>query len=137
MSIEDLAKVKVDTGIGIAVEKHSLIFDPFSQADTSTTRKYGGTGLGLSISARLVRLMGGEIWLESEEGKGSQFHFTTRLGLVDAKEVEVGKPAPPEILRDVKVLVVEDNRTNRRSLDGMLKRWEMKPTLVKGGEEAC
>jgi signal transduction histidine kinase/CheY-like chemotaxis protein len=125
-----------DTGIGIPAEKHALIFDPFAQADTSTTRKYGGTGLGLSISTRLVRLMGGKMWLESEEGKGSRFHFTTRVGLVDAKEIEVGKPAPPEILRGVKVLVVDDNRTNRRILDGMLKRWEMKPTLVEGGEEA-
>ncbi|HEY6945668.1 MAG TPA: response regulator [Candidatus Acidoferrum sp.] len=125
-----------DTGIGIPAEKQALIFDPFAQADTSTTRKYGGTGLGLSISTRLVDLMGGEIWLESEEGKGSRFHFTIKLGLVDAKEIEVGKPAPPEILRDVKVLVVDDNRTNRRILEGMLKRWEMKPTLVEGGEQA-
>ena len=125
-----------DTGIGIPIEKQAQIFEPFAQADTSTTRKYGGTGLGLSISTRLVALMGGEIWVESEEGKGSRFHFTTRLGVVDAKEIEVGKPAPPEILSGVKVLVVDDNRTNRRILDGMLKRWEMKPTLVEGGEEA-
>ncbi len=125
-----------DTGIGIPAEKHALIFDPFAQADTSTTRKYGGTGLGLSISARLVHLMGGKIWLESEEGKGSRFHFTAKVGLVDAKEIEVGTPAPPEILRGVRVLVVDDNRTNRRILDGMLKRWEMKPTLEEGGEEA-
>jgi two-component system, sensor histidine kinase and response regulator len=125
-----------DTGIGIPTEKQAHIFEPFAQADTSTTRKYGGTGLGLSISTRLVALMGGEIWVESEEGKGSRFHFTTRLGVVDAKEIEIGTPAPPEILRGVKVLVVDDNRTNRRILDGMLKRWEMKPTLVEGGEEA-
>lgn len=123
-----------DTGIGIPAEKHELIFDPFAQADTSTTRKYGGTGLGLSISTRLIHLMGGKIWLESEVGKGTRFHFTTRLGVVDAKEIEVGTTAPPEILRDVKVLVVDDNRTNRRILEGMLKRWEMRPTLVNGGE---
>jgi CheY-like chemotaxis protein len=85
---------------------------------------------------RLVDLMGGKIWLESEEGKGSRFHFTTRIKVVDAKEIEVGKPAPPEFLRDVRVLVVDDNRTNRRILDGMLKRWEMKPSLVEGGDEA-
>ena len=125
-----------DTGIGIPAEKHALIFDPFAQADTSTTRKYGGTGLGLSISTRLIHLMGGKIWLESEVGKGSRFHFTTRLELVDVKETEVGTPAPAEILRDVKVLVIDDNQTNRRILDGMLKRWEMKPALVEGGEQA-
>ncbi|HET7150412.1 MAG TPA: response regulator [Candidatus Acidoferrum sp.] len=125
-----------DTGIGIPPEKHALIFDPFAQADTSTTRKYGGTGLGLSISARLVHLMGGKIWLESEVGKGSRFHFTARLGLVDSKEIAVGAAAPPELLHGVKVLVVDDNRTNRRILDGMLKRWEMKPTSADGGEPA-
>jgi signal transduction histidine kinase/CheY-like chemotaxis protein len=124
-----------DTGIGIPAEKHALVFDPFAQADTSTTRKYGGTGLGLSISTRLVHLMGGKIWLESEEAKGSRFQFTVRLRVVDAKEVEVGTAAPAEMLRDVRVLVVDDNQTNRRILDGMLKRWEMKPTLVEGGEQ--
>jgi PAS domain S-box-containing protein len=125
-----------DTGIGIPAEKHALIFDPFAQADTSTTRKYGGTGLGLSISTRLIHLMGGKIWLESEVDKGSRFHFTTRLELVDAKEIEVGTPAPAEVLRDVRVLVIDDNQTNRRILDGMLKRWEMKPALAQGGEQA-
>ncbi|HKV24338.1 MAG TPA: response regulator [Candidatus Acidoferrum sp.] len=124
-----------DTGIGIPADKHHLIFDPFAQADTSTTRKYGGTGLGLSISTRLVHLMGGKIWLESEEGRGSRFHFTTRLEVLDAKEIQVGKPAPPELLRDVRALVVDDNRTNRRILDGMLKRWEMKPTSVESGTQ--
>jgi len=125
-----------DTGIGIPAEKQESIFDAFSQADNSTTRKYGGTGLGLSISMRLVAMMGGKIWVHSEVGKGSQFHFTIRMGVTDAKPVEVGCVAPPEVLRGVKVLIVDDNRTNRRILEGMLKRWEMKFTSVEGGEAA-
>jgi PAS domain S-box-containing protein len=126
----------VDTGIGIAAEKCDSIFAPFTQADTSTTRKYGGTGLGLAISARLVTMMGGAIWVESEVGRGSQFHFTVHLECVDAHEIKVGIPAKPEILRGVKVLVVDDNQTNRRILEGMLKRWEMITTTVSSGEEA-
>jgi PAS domain S-box-containing protein len=124
-----------DTGVGIPAEKQKLIFEPFSQADTSTTRKYGGTGLGLTISARLVEMMGGTLWVESEMGRGSQFHFTARMGTAE-KVIEVGAIAPPEILRGVKVLVTDDNRTNRRILEGMLKRWEMKPTSVDDGEKA-
>src|SRR5277367_948263 len=125
-----------DTGIGIPEDKRESIFDPFSQADTSTTRKYGGTGLGLTISTRLVRMMGGKIWVESEMGSGSQFHFTVRLGVADVKEIRLGTIAPPEILRGVKVLVVDDNRTNCRILEGMLTRWQMKPTSVNGGAAA-
>jgi two-component system sensor histidine kinase/response regulator len=125
-----------DTGIGIPAEKRQVIFDPFAQADSSTTRKYGGTGLGLTISTRLVQMMGGRIWVESEESRGSQFHFTARLGIADQKEVKVGSPAPLEILRAVRVLVVDDNQTNRRILEGMLRRWEMNPVCVGGGEEA-
>jgi CheY-like chemotaxis protein/nitrogen-specific signal transduction histidine kinase len=125
-----------DTGIGIPVEKQALIFEPFSQADTSTTRKYGGTGLGLTISSRLVEMMGGRIRVESLVGRGTQFHFTIRLGVVDARAIDIGEIASPELLRNVKVLVVDDNRTNLRILEGMLKRWEMKPTSVEGGEEA-
>jgi PAS domain S-box-containing protein len=125
-----------DSGIGIPEDKRELIFMPFSQADSSTTRKYGGTGLGLTISTRLVQMMGGKIWVESEVGRGSQFHFTTRLGAADSKKIKVGTIAPPELLRGVKVLVVDDNRTNRRILDGMLVCWQMKPTSVEGGREA-
>jgi two-component system sensor histidine kinase/response regulator len=113
-----------------------LIFDSFSQADASTTRKYGGTGLGLTISKRLVEMMGGKIWVESDVGRGSHFHFTVRVQAAGAKAVEVGTIAPPEILRGVKVLIVDDNHTNRRVLEGMLKRWEMKSTSVESGEEA-
>ncbi|HXN97512.1 MAG TPA: response regulator [Candidatus Acidoferrales bacterium] len=125
-----------DTGIGISPSKQKSIFEPFSQADSSTTRNYGGTGLGLTISTRLVEMMGGKIWVESELGQGSRFHFTVRVGAVNMKAAEVVTIAPAGILHGVKVLVVDDNRTNRRILEGMLKRWEMKPTSVDGGEEA-
>ena len=125
-----------DTGIGIPPEKQKVIFDPFTQADTSTTRKYGGTGLGLTISTRLVTMMHGKIWVESQTRLGTQFHFTARLGVTDARTIEIGSVAPPELLRNVKVLVVDDNRANRRILDGMLRRWEMKATAVESGEEA-
>jgi signal transduction histidine kinase/CheY-like chemotaxis protein/ligand-binding sensor domain-containing protein len=125
-----------DTGIGIPAEKQNAIFAPFVQADASTTRKYGGTGLGLTISTRLVEMMGGKLWVESEEGRGSRFHFTVLMGVADAKEIVVGSVAPPEILRGVKVLIVDDNRTNRRILEGMLLRWEMKTVSVEGGKEA-
>ena len=125
-----------DTGIGIPKEKQEAIFAPFMQADTSTTRKYGGTGLGLTISTRLVEMMGGRIWVESEAGRGSQFHFTIVVGMAGVKEIKLGSVAPPEVLRGVKVLVVDDNRTNRRILEGMLKRWEMLSTSVEDGEEA-
>jgi signal transduction histidine kinase/CheY-like chemotaxis protein len=124
-----------DTGVGIPPEKHKLIFDPFSQADSSTTRKYGGTGLGLTISARLVTMMGGKIWVESEVGRGTQFHFT--LGLQTSEmQIKTAAIASPEVLRGAAVLIVDDNSTNRRILEGMLKRWQMKPTAVEGGEAA-
>src|SRR6202007_2287302 len=77
--IRTLLITVADTGIGIPVKKQKFIFDPFTQADTSTTRNYGGTGLGLTISARLIAMMGGTIWLESEVDRGSQFHFTVEL----------------------------------------------------------
>jgi len=125
-----------DTGIGIPPEKQKIVFEPFTQADTSTTRRYGGTGLGLTISTRLVGVMGGKIWLDSEVARGTQFHFTARVGIADVKAIEVGSVAPPEFLRGLKVLIVDDNPTNRRILEGMLRRWEMKSTSVIGGEEA-
>lgn len=124
-----------DTGIGIPPEKLESIFEAFTQADASTTRTYGGTGLGLSISSRLVRIMGGNIWVESELGKGSTFHFTVRLGLSKVSEV-----VPPRVddvdLRDVPVLVVDDNTTNRQILYEVLKQWQMKPVLVASGQAA-
>ncbi len=126
-----------DTGVGIPLEKQDSIFDAFSQADNSTTRKYGGTGLGLSISTRLVSMMGGKIWVESKLGQGSTFHFTIGLEVPNSpKPIEIGRIAPPEILRGVKVLIVDDNRTNCRILEGMLKRWEMRSTSVESGDAA-
>jgi signal transduction histidine kinase/DNA-binding response OmpR family regulator len=125
-----------DSGIGIPPEMQNHIFDPFSQADSSTTRKYGGTGLGLSISTRLVGVMRGRMWVESEVGHGTQFHFTVRLGVRDLKAIKVGTAAPPEVLRGTNVLVVDDNHTNRRILEGMLRRWEMRSTSVASGDEA-
>src|SRR5450432_4872369 len=113
-----------------------MIFEPFTQADTSTTRKYGGTGLGLTISTRLVEMMGGTIWVESEVDRGTHFHFTTRVEVADSKPIEVGAIAPPELVCNVRVLVVDDNRTNRRILEGMLKLWGMKAVSVDSGEVA-
>ena len=124
-----------DSGIGIPLEKQKLIFQPFAQADNSTTRKYGGTGLGLTISNRLVELMGGKIWVESEVGRGTAFHFTARFETSE-KTIQAGTIAPPEALRGVKVLIVDDNRTNRRILEGMMKRWDMNATSVDNGQEA-
>jgi PAS domain S-box-containing protein len=124
-----------DTGIGIPPAKQELIFKPFSQADATTTRKFGGTGLGLTISTRLVEMMGGKIWVESEMGQGAQFHFTLRLGKADAKATQAAGVSP-EIVRGIKALVVDDNRTSRRILTGMLQRWGMNPVSVEGGEEA-
>jgi signal transduction histidine kinase/PleD family two-component response regulator len=125
-----------DTGIGVPADKCDSIFAPFTQADSSTTRKYGGTGLGLTISNRLAAMMCGAMWVDSELGKGSDFHFTAHLAAAKATNIKVGAPAPPEFLRGVRVLVVDDNRTNRRILEGMLKRWEMKTVAVESGELA-
>jgi two-component system, sensor histidine kinase and response regulator len=124
-----------DTGIGIPAEKQLSIFSPFTQADSSTTRKYGGTGLGLSISARLVAMMGGRIWLESEPGKGTQFHFTVRLKVLD-KGPQAGLSVPMEALNGLKILVVDDHPTNRRILEAILKRWGAQTTCAAGGKQA-
>ncbi|MCY3666902.1 MAG: response regulator [Gemmatimonadetes bacterium] len=121
-----------DTGVGIAPEKQAGIFDSFSQVDSSTSRRFGGSGLGLAISQQLVELMGGRIWVESEEGKGSTFYCTVRLGLgtPEAKRTELVS------LRGLKVLVVDDHATNRRILEEILKSWEMEAELVESGSAA-
>jgi signal transduction histidine kinase/DNA-binding response OmpR family regulator len=124
-----------DTGIGIPAGMQLSIFSPFTQADSSTTRKYGGTGLGLSISAHLVSLMGGRIWLDSEVGKGTQFHFTARLKVVD-KRPESGLNVPLQALHGMRILVVDDNRTNRRIVEGLLNPWGVQSTCVEGGRQA-
>jgi signal transduction histidine kinase/CheY-like chemotaxis protein len=123
-----------DTGVGIPREKQSLIFDAFSQADGSTTRKYGGTGLGLTISARLVELMGGRIWVESEPGKGSCFHFTANLSAAPGMMQLLSKD--DFSLAGVPVLIVDDNLTNRRILTDMLSTWQMRPTAASSAQEA-
>ena len=123
-----------DTGIGIPAEKQRLVFEAFSQADPSTTRKYGGTGLGLTISMRLVQIMGGEIWVNSEVGMGTQFHFTVKVGV--GKKATPAVSAATEKLRGLKVLVVDDNSTNRRILEEALDRWGLKPNSAENGEQA-
>jgi two-component system, sensor histidine kinase and response regulator len=125
-----------DTGVGISLEKLKTIFESFNQADTSTTREFGGTGLGLTISKSLIEMMGGRIWVESEVGVGSRFHFTVRLITAEERVVEVERAAAHPILSGVKVLVVDDNRTNRRILEGLMKRWGMNPTCASDGEKA-
>ncbi|HET7105381.1 MAG TPA: response regulator [Candidatus Acidoferrum sp.] len=124
-----------DTGVGIPEGKLKLIFDPFSQADSSTTRKYGGTGLGLTISARLAGMMGGRIWVESEVGRGTKFHFTTQMRRSSGALTRGANPGA-EIPRGARVLVVDDNKTNRRILEGMLRSWELEVKSVENGEAA-
>lgn len=122
-----------DTGIGIPKSKLQTVFESFNQADASTTRRFGGTGLGLTISKRLSEMMGGRIWVESVEGRGSSFKFTARFGL--APDLETNLPKP-ESFRDLPVLVVDDNETNRIIFDEMLQAWEMRPVCVSGGPAA-
>jgi CheY-like chemotaxis protein/HPt (histidine-containing phosphotransfer) domain-containing protein len=116
-----------DTGIGIPEDKQWEIFGAFVQADASTTRRFGGTGLGLTISTQLVEMMDGRMWLDSEPGKGSQFHFVARFGL--ARDAEPISSAANN-LRNLHVLVVDDNATNRFILSEILASWQMRATAV-------
>ncbi|MFV1967690.1 MAG: response regulator, partial [Pirellulaceae bacterium] len=123
-----------DTGTGIPPEKQVRIFDPFSQADVSTTRRFGGTGLGLSISAQLVEMMKGDIWLESEIGQGTTFHFTVTM---DTRGAQPQRPSPnARVLAGMTTLIVDDNATNRRLLEEMLRSWGLNVTVADGGKAA-
>lgn len=123
-----------DTGIGIPEEKCTTIFDEFQQADSSTTRQFGGTGLGLTISRRLVAMMGGDIWVESEVGRGSQFHFTVELAKSDRRSATT--PRKTTVVGGTRVLIVDDNRTNRLILTEMLTNWGMMPVETPTAEAA-
>jgi signal transduction histidine kinase/ligand-binding sensor domain-containing protein/DNA-binding response OmpR family regulator len=122
-----------DTGVGIPVEQQERIFEPFAQADSSTTRKYGGTGLGLTVSLRLVEMMGGRLWVVSEPDHGSCFHFTARLGVSEKRR----STQPVERnLKDVPVLIVDDNATNLLVLQEMLGHWGMQVRAEAGAHAA-
>jgi CheY-like chemotaxis protein/HPt (histidine-containing phosphotransfer) domain-containing protein len=123
-----------DTGIGIPPDKQQFLFQAFTQADSSITRKYGGTGLGLAISERLVKMMGGKLWLASTQETGSVFQFTTCFAM--SNKVAAIPPATPAELQGIPVLVVDDNQTNRRILCGLTAQWGMRPMPVQNGPQA-
>jgi two-component system sensor histidine kinase/response regulator len=125
-----------DTGIGIPLDKQSQIFAAFSQADASITRRYGGTGLGLAICERLVRLMDGRLWLKSEPGKGSEFHFTVTVAPLPETQSPPPALPPTALLHGLAALVVDDNATQRQWLAEEFKRWGMRPTTVASVSEA-
>ena len=122
-----------DTGIGIPADKQQAIFEPFEQADDSTTRQFGGTGLGLAISSQLVEMMGGEIWVESQPGAGTVFAFTAKFQQAAAGEFE---PAVPANLQGSHVLVIEDHRASREAVCELLAAWGMQATAAADASEA-
>ncbi|MCG3191591.1 MAG: Sensor histidine kinase RcsC [Thermoanaerobaculia bacterium] len=124
-----------DTGIGVPPERIDRLFQSFSQVDTSTARRFGGTGLGLVISKRLVEMMGGRIWVETEAGKGSTFHFTFRAVVTDSARPVYLAVSQPQ-LEGRRVLVVDDNQANRRILQLQAESWGMVPVLASSGSEA-
>jgi len=121
-----------DTGIGVPADQQAAIFEAFRQADGSTTRKFGGTGLGLAISTSLVKMMGGRLWVVSEPGAGSAFHFTAAFDLADVPGTARDKVS----LANLRVLIVDDNPVNRRILDAQTRSWAMVPAAVDGGQAA-
>jgi two-component system, sensor histidine kinase and response regulator len=134
-ALPDAVRLRVsvrDSGIGIPLDKQKLIFEPFAQADGSSTRVYGGTGLGLAICVQLVARMGGVIEVESEPGRGSVFRFEARFARGTGTTLTA---MPPATLRGVRALVVDDNATNRRILEATLRAWGVRPIAVPGGEE--
>jgi two-component system sensor histidine kinase/response regulator len=124
-----------DTGIGIPQDKLNRLFKAFSQVDSSTTRKYGGTGLGLAICKKLVRLMGGEIGVESKDGEGSTFYFTVNTIAAMNKSVSIGN-ADIDDLKGKKILVIDDNKTNLAVLKRQFENWNLQPILTQSGAEA-
>ncbi len=125
-----------DTGIGIPEEGRDRLFESFTQVDSSRTREYGGTGLGLAISSRLVEAMGGEMWVESEVGEGSTFHFTIQAAEGESSDVAPRLEGPRSTLLGKKALVVDDNPTNRKLLRQQAQEWGMETTTVAGGRDA-
>jgi signal transduction histidine kinase/DNA-binding response OmpR family regulator/HPt (histidine-containing phosphotransfer) domain-containing protein len=123
-----------DTGIGIPPSKQRVIFEPFAQADGSTTRRYGGTGLGLAICSRIAEMMRGRLWVESKIGRGSTFHLTVRLGHQRASTYAAMPMVPA--LAGVRVLVIDDNATTRAILEEALAGWKVEPTLAAGADAA-
>jgi PAS domain S-box-containing protein len=134
-TLYELHCVVEDTGIGIPQDKMGALFQSFTQVDASTTRIFGGTGLGLAISKRLTEMMGGTMWVESELGKGSKFHFTIKATAAPSQTRIYLKSSQPE-LRERRLLIVDDNSANRRILELQAESWGMKPCVASSGQQA-